>query len=413
MVYVPRERYNTDLRRRFQDILQEMLGGTEVEFQAQVSESALARIQFIVRTPDGIPEGVERGEIEARLVEAARSWRDVLRDGLIDAHGEEEGNRLYRAYGDAIPVAYQEQVPARAAVPDIERIDQLAKGETELAMSLSRPLEQARRPAALQAAAGRPGRSRCPTSCRCSRTWACASSTSGRASSSPPAAAPSGCTTFGVQAIEARELDPDQVGEAFQDLFARVWRGEAENDGFNQLVLRAGLNWRQVEVLRTYCKYLLQIGIPFSQAYMEQTLVQNAELARRLAALFEARFDPAGQGDRAAVLARLEAEFRAGLDSVANLDQDRILRRFMRLILATLADQLLSARRRWRRHTSPICRSRSIRPRCRTCRCRGRRSRSSSIRPGSRASICAAARSPAAASAGRTGARISAPRCSA
>jgi glutamate dehydrogenase len=83
---------------------------------------------------------------------------------------------------------------------------------------------------------------------------------------------------FRVQPTEAGDLDPDQVGSAFQDMFARVWRGEAENDGFNQLVLRAGLNWRQVEVLRTCCKYLLQIGIPFSQAYMEQTLVQNAGL---------------------------------------------------------------------------------------------------------------------------------------
>jgi glutamate dehydrogenase len=335
MVYVPRERYNTDLRRRFQDILQEMLNGTEVEFQAQVSESALARIQFIVRTPDGIPDRVERGEIEARLVEAARSWGDVLQDSLIDAHGEEEGNRLYRAYGDAIPVAYQEHVPARAAVPDIERIDQLAKGKIELAMSLSRPLEQG-------ADILRFKLLRAGQSIALSDVLPVIENMGLRVIQERPSefVTAAGGTfwlhDFRVQALEAGELDLDQVGEAFQDMFARVWRGEAENDGFNQLVLRAGLTWRQVEVLRTYCKYLLQIGIPFSQAYMEQTLVQNAELAGQLAALFEARFDPAAEEGRAGLLARLEAEFRAGLDTVANLDQDRILRRFMRLILATL-----------------------------------------------------------------------------
>ena len=178
----------------------------------------------------------------------------------------------------AIPVAYQEQVPARAAVPDIDRIDQLARGETELAMSLSRPLEQAdgllrlklarrpghpavRRPAGARehGPAGDPRAALRVRHRRAGRFW---------------------LHDFRVQPIEAVELDPDQVRSDFQDAFARVWRGEAENDGFNQLVLH-GLNWRQVMVLRAYCKYLLQIGIPFSQAYMEQTLVHNPELARR------------------------------------------------------------------------------------------------------------------------------------
>ena len=335
MVYVPRERYNTELRRRFQDILQEALNGTEVEFQAQVSESILARIQFIIRTPDGIPADLDRGEIEARLVEAARSWSDVLRDGLIDAHGEEEGNRLFRAYGEAIPVAYQERVPARAAVPDIDRIDRLAKGETDLAMSLSRPLEQGGDLLRLKLA-------RAGQAIPLSDVLPVLENMGLRVLHEQPyefvtsSASNFWLYDFRVQPIEAGDLDPDLVGADFEDAFARVWRGEAENDGFNQLVLRAGLNWRQVMVLRTYCRYLLQIGIPFSQAYMEQTLVHDPELARRLAELFETRFDPDFQGDRPSALARLEAEFRAGLDRVANLDEDRILRRYMRLILASL-----------------------------------------------------------------------------
>ena len=334
LVYVPRERYNTEIRRRFQEILRQALGGTEVEYQAQFSESILARIQFIVRTPDGIPADLDAAELEARLVEAARSWTDRLYDALIDAHGEEEGTRLLTAYGSAMPVGYQEQVTAREAVPDIDRLEQLARGETDLAMSLYRSLEH-------------DGGMLCLKLARKDHTIAL--------SDVLPVLENMGLRViqeqpyefvtargerfwlhdFRVQPIEALDLDIAQVRGAFQDAFAHVWHGEVESDGFNQLVLH-GLDWRQITVLRAYCKYLLQTGIPFSQAYMEQTLARNPALARQAAQLFEAKFDPDFTGDRQARLAELEAAFRTGLDAVANLDEDRILRRYMRLVLATL-----------------------------------------------------------------------------
>jgi glutamate dehydrogenase len=335
LIYVPRDRYNTDMRRRFQDILQEALNGTEVEFQAQLSESMLARIQFIVRTPDGIPADVDRAAIEARLVEAARSWTDVLREALIDAHGEEDGNRMHRAYGDAFPLGYRERVPARAAVPDIDRIDELARGTTDLAMSLYRPLEQGT--GLIRFKIGRAGQN-----IPLSDVLPVLENMGLKVIQEHPyeIVEQKGRSfwlhDFGLRPTEDLELEIDAIRESFQEAFAAVWHGQAENDGFNQLVLRAGLNWRQVMVLRAYCKYLLQIGIPFSQAYMEQTLAHNPVLARQLPELFEARFDPAGPADRTALLGELEARFRADLDTVANLDEDRILRRYLRLILATL-----------------------------------------------------------------------------
>ncbi len=141
MIYVPRDRYDTALRRRFEEILLRAFDATEFDYQAQLSELILARIQVIVRTPNGIPENIDPDAIERELVEAAHAWIDVLRDALIEAHGEEEGNRICRTYRDAIPLAYQEQVPARAAVADLDRIDRLARGATDLEMSLHRALE--------------------------------------------------------------------------------------------------------------------------------------------------------------------------------------------------------------------------------------------------------------------------------
>ncbi|MEZ5932939.1 MAG: NAD-glutamate dehydrogenase [Alphaproteobacteria bacterium] len=333
LVYVPRERYNTELRRRFQDILEEALGGRETEYQVQVSESTLARIHFIVRTFEGLTKDVELAAIEAQLIAAARSWSDGLRAALIDVHGEEEGNRLFGAFGSAFPISYQEQVPSRAAVPDVDRLNVLAAHPDELALSLFRPLENG----LLRFKIARKG-----GGIPLSDALPILENMGLRVIDEQPyeLVAKDGSIfwmhDFGMRPTETVDVKLERVGKTFQETFEYIWKGEVENDGFNQMVLFAGLTSRQILVLRAYCKYLLQIGIPFSQAYMEQTLSRNPELARLLAELFDARFDPAAGKDRDSRVATLETRIREGLEAVANLDEDRILRRYMRLILATL-----------------------------------------------------------------------------
>ena len=141
---------------------------------------------------------------------------------------------------------------------------------------------------------------------------------------------------FGLRPTDGGAVDVDAAREHFQDLFSGVWAGRLENDGFNRLVLAAGLSPRQIVTLRAYCKYIQQIGSPFSQAYIEQTLSSNPALARDLATLFDARFDPAHADDSTALQAELEARITEQLNQVASLDQDRILRRYLELIKATL-----------------------------------------------------------------------------
>ena len=124
-----------------------------------------------------------------------------------------------------------------------------------------------------------------------------------------------------------------------ENAFAAAWRGEAEVDGFNELVLRAGLTWRQAVVLRAYAKYLRQAGTVFSQESMESTFTAYPQIAALLVALFETRFDPRLQltdAERSSQAKELVSAIGRQLDNVDSLDQDRILRNYLTLIQATL-----------------------------------------------------------------------------
>src|SRR5581483_4159020 len=97
---------------------------------------------------------------------------------------------------------------------------------------------------------------------------------------------------FELEHRDRLNLEDSGLETNFKEAFAATWSGEVENDGFNRLLLGAGLKAREITVLRAYCRYLLQTGVPFSQAYMERTLAANNGITRNLVRLFEARFDP-------------------------------------------------------------------------------------------------------------------------
>ena len=151
---------------------------------------------------------------------------------------------------------------------------------------------------------------------------------------------------FGMLHGEGPDFDPDRIDETFREAFARIWSGEVENDGFNRLVLRAGIGWREIVILRAYCKYLRQAGVTFSEAYMQDALAANPGIAAMLVELFHVRLDPDRQREapdaKDAAMEQLDAELEvmtrieAALDEVANLDEDRILRSYIGVIRATL-----------------------------------------------------------------------------
>ncbi len=138
LIYVPRDRYNTQIRERIQDILKGALHGKSLESSVQLSESALARVHIIVRTTPWRFPKFNRREIERQLVSAVRSWQDELREVLVDRFGEERGLQLHTRYAGFFPTAYQDDVTARAAAFDVAQIDELVNDES-LRMSLYRP----------------------------------------------------------------------------------------------------------------------------------------------------------------------------------------------------------------------------------------------------------------------------------
>ncbi|WP_382465657.1 NAD-glutamate dehydrogenase [Streptomyces noursei] len=338
LVYLPRDRYTTAVRLRLIDILKEELGGTSVDFTAWNTESVLSRLHFLIRVEPGTAlselTDADVDRVEARLVEAARSWADGFAEALTAEVGEERAAELLRRYAHAFPEGYKADNNPRSAVADLQHLEKLTEEPGhDIAVSLYEPVNAGpgerrfkiyRRGEPVSLSKVLPGLNRLgvevvderPHELRCADAtlaW---------------------IYDFGLRMPE--HVSGDDARERFQEAFTAVWTGAAESDDFNQLVLRAGLDWRQAMVLRAYAKYLRQAGSTFSQTYMEDTLSNNVHTTRLLVSLFEARMSPERQSAGTELIDGLLEELDGALDQVASLDEDRILRAFLTVIKATL-----------------------------------------------------------------------------
>ncbi len=327
LTYLPRDRYTTRVRLAMSHVLRATFPAASVEYTARVTESVLARLHFVVRVdpPAVLPE-VDATALEARLAAVARSWVD---DFVVAAGaGGAATSALVRTYGEAFPEAYKEDFPATTGLEDAQRLAGLRpdgplemttyaeagapEDERRLKLYRDGPLTLADVLPVLQSLGvdvldERPyelvcgdGRSR----------WV---------------------YDFGLRYRQGAVPPVGSHDDLLADAFAAVWAGLAESDGFNVLVTRGRLTWRQVVVLRAYAKYLRQATPTYSQEYVQEVLGANVGVARLLVELFEELFDPAVRGDGE----RLAAQVTAALDDVASLDQDRILRSLLRLVQAT------------------------------------------------------------------------------
>ena len=337
LVYIPRELYTTELRGRLGGILEEAYSGEVSIDYTQISDDPLARVHYILRTTPGAVIEPDPDALQRKLTEAARRWEDDLVDALRERWGEAEGSRLSARYGVAcFPAGYRDGFAAHEALLDIEKMEALA-GPGDMGMILYRPIEADQDTFRLKVF--NPGAAINLSDMLPMLEHLGLEVVDERPHRISPGDGPVPVVwvqDLGLADPEGRALDIGAFRDEFRETFARASRGEIESDGFNQLVTAAGLGWRQVVVIRAYCKYLLQAAIAFSQSYMETTLARNPAITGLLVDLFEARFDPGAAKGRDGKIETLVRRIADKLDAVENLDEDRILRRFLNVIQATL-----------------------------------------------------------------------------
>jgi glutamate dehydrogenase len=336
LVFIPRDRYTTAVRERIAHFLVDAYGSQGYEWNTRLSESALARLHYVLHLDAPGTDDVDVAELETLVAAAARAWIDDLRDALVASHGEETGLDLLHAWNDAFPPAYQDDFDAAEALADLPHLESLGE---------ARPLG-----ARLTIGGGHLDLKLYGIGAQPSLTEVLPRLSNMGVEvddEHPYEITPSGLDTRWLKWFRLRPpggtmIDPAAL-RLFEEAFLAVVDGRAEDDGFNRLVLTAGLAWREVALLRAYGRYLRQTGTRFSQTYIAGALSGHSEIARRLVELFVARLDPwtagtngpsaSGDGD---ACPRLADEIRTDLDAVTSLDEDRILRALLHLVLATL-----------------------------------------------------------------------------
>ncbi|SET11742.1 NAD-glutamate dehydrogenase [Thalassotalea agarivorans] len=334
MVYVPRERYNTALRIKTQALLQTSLGSDrEVEFTTYFSESPQARTHYIVRVND-MKADINVKEIEKNLNDAAKSWDDKLAVALKDHAGEAQGKALARKYV-SFPQNYKDEVLPGSAIVDIDKLEALNE-DNALEMLFYQPQEEKAGSRFVKLKLFHKGEP-----LHLSDVLPMLENFGLRViGESPYMVKTHGGETcwildFSMLLTGDGEFSMRQVQTLFQDAFAKVWGGDLEDDGFNRLVLTAEIAGREASIIRAYAKYERQIGGTFSQSYVEDTFARYPDIAKQLIRLFELRFDPKGKQVEKTIN-KLNSDIEASLDNVANLDDDRIIRRFQEMIGATI-----------------------------------------------------------------------------
>jgi glutamate dehydrogenase len=331
LVYVPREHYDAALRERFAAILAGAFAGQLSTFYTHLDDSPLARVHFIIRTTRGSVPVVDDAALERQLAEAGRSWSDRLQEAASAAFGEEAAASRLRQL-PSFPIAYQARTEVDQAIADLRGIEAVLAGS---------PLEVSLHP---RADGGLPGLRICRAKepVALSDVLPILENLGLRVVAEEPFQIDSlnGRTVwiheFQLDGVSLLSTVAPLVRARFEEALVAVWTGLVESDGFNRLVLGAGLSARQITILRVCAKVMRQAGVGFSQAYMEDALSGHPDIARRLIQLFEIRFDPARTGDPSlSVIAEIQAIDHA-LDAVQSLDEDRILRSFLTLVLKTV-----------------------------------------------------------------------------
>jgi len=338
LMFVPRERYDSDLRIRAGQLLAGAYGGRVSAYYPSFSDSPLARVHFIIGFTAGQKREPDLAAVEAEIAEAARTWEDRFEAAVrnLERPATVTGDLLGRYYG-AFSAGYRDRYDAAEALADVAVIDDLAPGEAVRVRAFRREGDTARNfrfklyrpaePAPLadvlpilesmglkaMAEAGFPVRK--------------------------VGAEPVWVHEFELDDPRGADLVFEDVKVCFEQAFVAVWTGQTENDGFNRLVLELSIGWREAALVRALARYRQQTGLDPSQRLQEEALSRRPGVTRLILDLFRTRFDPAVRADLAERQAQAKAvmeEITEALQMVESLDDDRVLRRIALLVQSIL-----------------------------------------------------------------------------
>ncbi|MEO8667540.1 MAG: NAD-glutamate dehydrogenase, partial [Bauldia sp.] len=331
LVYLPRDHHNTGVRVAIGEYLAGAYNGHVSASQVDFPEGPLARTHYIIGRDEGAAPDPERGELERAIAARIETWADGLKRVLAAAGDPAGTDRLLARFRDAFPSSYRDDVTPETAIADIAEIEKLTD-ERPLSVTLSagtRRVQSVRlrlihRGAPIALSVRVPILESMGFRVLDERTYA----VEGK---DEPA---SYLHDMALQRPDGAPIDLDRLAPLLVACFTAVWFGQAESDGYNALVLNAGIAWRDIAALRAVSRYLQQAGIAWSQDYLWGTLNRHPAVAVAMVEMFQARFDPALPDRRGEAVCRRRID--KALDQVQSLDEDRIIRWFTAVIGAML-----------------------------------------------------------------------------
>ncbi|MEO0953454.1 MAG: NAD-glutamate dehydrogenase [Pseudomonadota bacterium] len=337
VVFIPRDAYDTALRRQISETIEAAWGGRMISFQPSFDGATMVRVLFQTALPLST-EQPDPDQLEEQITQLSRRWTDRFRDVIFSSDRTTDAQTLATLFTDGFNAGYREAFGPDEAMLDVDMLARLSE-QHPVCLRAYREAEDA--PDRIRAKAysrdGAIALSDCvPVFERMGLFVEFETGYPVRPAEKPVADAPD---EYWIHSLSMRQadgvsLDLDQVGPAFEDAFVAVWGGAAENDGFNALVFNAKLRWREAALCRALCAYRHQSGLDPARSTQIEALNANPDLTGHLMALFQARFDPDFDGDRETVCATLQKQILESLKAVPSLDHDRIIRRLDDLIMA-------------------------------------------------------------------------------
>jgi len=334
LVYLPKDIYNTKVRLKVQDFLADRLAGTEVEHTTYFSESLLARLHVVVRSPAVQNVEFDQDDLELQLAQLIKPWEDYFLETLHLQYADADADRLHKLYSSCYPEAYKETYSAAEGVQDIARIEKVLHTQ-ELALDMDD----------------------CATDVGAELNFKIFSYQQQLALSDvDPILENLGMhiiseTTIKLQPEESEHIwlhdfslyrnqsegpfdEPSKL--KFEQAFGAIWNNRTDDDSFNMLVVSAGLEWRDVALLRAYAAYLKQIQFGYTPQFIAETLSQHAAISQMLVRYFYTLFDPHRNPASRSQTTRNRNAITAAIDEVVNLAEDSVLRAYLNLVDATL-----------------------------------------------------------------------------